>query len=405
MRQTASVHEKILDQSNRSNPYPLYAELRKTPVSRQEDGTYVVSTYREIVALLHDPRISSDPHNLPEDYYRRRESALGGFIALDPPNHDRTRRQAMRHFGPPHDPERIDSMRPWFVEVATGLIDNFRGGNRVDVVDDFAYPFPVTVICRILGVPRDDEPRFRRWVDAISEAIDPRRARDPEYIEKRELATADLGRYLAQLADAHRQEPGDDLLSGLVTDPGPEGPMSREELIGTARLLLFAGHETTVNLIANGMLTLLRHPGALERLRNEPEFVIRTVEELLRYEPPVHFLPNRIALDDVDIAGTTIPRGSPVTLALASGNRDPARFPDPDRFDPERVDNQHLGFGSGIHACFGAPLARTEAQIALTELARRLENPRLVADPPPYRESPVLRGPRHLLVQFDGIAA
>src|SRR5215831_20958024 len=142
--------EQALLYANRANPYPFYAELRKTPVSRQEDGSYVVSTYREIVSILHDPRISSDPHNLPEDYYRRRESALGGFIALDPPNHDRTRRQAMRHFGPPHDPERIDSMRPWFVEVATSLIDNFRGGNRVDVVDDFAYPFPVTVICRIL---------------------------------------------------------------------------------------------------------------------------------------------------------------------------------------------------------------------------------------------------------------
>jgi cytochrome P450 len=407
VRQTASVYDEILDYSNRANPYPLYAELRKTPVSRQEDGTYVVSTYREIVALLHDPRVSSDPRYLPEDHYRHVGGGLGGFIERDPPDHDRGRRQTMRHFGPPHKPGRIDGLRPWFAEVVSGLIDSFGDRNRVDIVDDFAYPFPVSVICRILGVPREDEPRFRGWVDAIAESIDPRRARDPEYQRKRAQAQADLGRYLAELAQAHRRQPGDDLLSGLVTDPGPEGPMSQEELIGTARLLLFAGHETTVNLITNGMLTLLRHPEVLERLRHEPDLVIGTVEELLRYEPPVHFLPNRVAVDDIDIdiVGSTIPKGSPITLALASGSRDPGRFRDPDRFDPEREDNQHLGYGSGIHYCFGAPLAREETQIALTELAHRLENPRLVADPPPYRESPILRGPRHLLVEFDRVTA
>lgn len=405
MRQTASVYDEILDYSNRANPYPLYAELRKTPVSRQEDGTYVVSTYAEIVALLHDPRVSSDPRNLPEDHYRRVGGGLGGFIERDPPDHDRGRRLTMRHFGPPHDPDRIDGLRPWFAEVVTSLIDRFGDRKQVDIVDDFAYPFPVTVICRILGVPREDEPRFHGWVDALAESIDPRRARDPEYQRKRAQAQADLGRYLAELAQAHRRQPGDDLLSGLVTDPGPEGPMSREELIGTARLLLFAGHETTVNLITNGMLTLLRHPEVLERLRHEPDLVIGTVEELLRYEPPVHFLPNRVAIDDIDVAGSTIPKGSPIALALASGSRDPGRFRDPDRFDPERGDNQHLGYGSGIHYCFGAPLAREETQIALTELAHRLENPRLVSDPPPYRQSPILRGPRHLLVEFDRVTA
>jgi cytochrome P450 len=174
-------------------------------------------------------------------------------------------------------------------------------------------------------------------------------------------------------------------------------------MVDTGMLLLLAGHETTVNLITNGMLTLLRHPDVLERLRREPDLVIGLVEELLRYEPPATVLPNRWALADIDIAGTTIPRGSNVILLLASGNRDPARFRDPERFDPDREDNQHLGFGSGIHHCFGAPLARLEAQIALPALARRLENPRLVQDPPPYRQSATLRGPRHLLVEIDGV--
>jgi cytochrome P450 len=179
--------------------------------------------------------------------------------------------------------------------------------------------------------------------------------------------------------------------------------MSRVELRSNAALLLFAGPETTVNLITNGMLTLLRHHEVLARLRSEPDLIIRLVEELLRYEPPVHFLQSRTALADIDIAETTIPGGAPITLALAAANRDPDRFPDPDRFDPDRPDNQHLSFGSGIHYCFGAPLARTETQIALTELARRLVNPRLVADPPPYRASPVLRGPRHLLIEIDDV--
>ena len=174
-------------------------------------------------------------------------------------------------------------------------------------------------------------------------------------------------------------------------------------LIATASLLLVAGHETTVNLLGNGMLTLLRHPALLERLRNTPDLIPFAVEELLRYEPPAQFLPKRTTLDEIALAGTTIPKGAFLTLALAAGNRDPARFADPDRFDPERRDNQHLGFGSGIHSCFGAPLARMEVQIALTELVRRLEQPRLVVDPPPYGPSPVLRGPAHLLIEVEGV--
>jgi cytochrome P450 len=168
-------------------------------------------------------------------------------------------------------------------------------------------------------------------------------------------------------------------------------------------LLLIAGHETTVNLLGNGMLVLLRHPAILERLRNAPELIPAAVEEMLRYDGPVQFLPQRTTLDEIPLAGTAIPKGVLVTLALAAGNRDPARFADPDRFDPERHDNEHLGFGSGIHACFGAPLARIEAQIAFPELLQRLVNPRLVVDPPPYRPSPLLRGPEHLQIAVEGV--
>jgi cytochrome P450 len=394
---------RILEGANRADPYPLYAKLRKTPVSLQEDGSYVVSTYREIVALLHDPRVSSDRRNL-ADRFDAREFGVPGqepaFIALDPPHHDRLRGLAMRHFGPPGAPDRVEGIRSEMSEIVTGLIDALAGRQRADLVEAVAYPFPVAVICRLLGVPHEDEPRFHVWSTEIVETVGPGEGDMAERQRRRERATTALNGYLGELAEARRRDPGDDLLSGLLTDA--DG-MSPGEVVSTATLLLIAGHETTVNLIANGMLTLLRHPDLLARLRREPDLVIGTVEELLRFEPPVHFPATRVALDDIAIGDTTIPRGSPIVLALAAGNRDPDYVHAPERFDPCREANQHLGFGGGIHYCFGAPLARLETQVALGELVRRLREPKLVTDPPPYRPSSSLRGPRRLLVEFDGV--
>jgi cytochrome P450 len=410
-----SVFAQVLDYANRPNPYPLYAELRKTPVARQDDGSYIVSTYAEIVALLHDPRISSDMHNLPEAGASGDPPGLPpSFIKLDPPEHDRLRRIVTRHFGPPHAPDRVDGMVPDLRRIVTGLIDGLAGSTEVDIVDQFAYPFPVTVICELLGVPREDESRFHVWVEALVQALDPGVGDPAEVQRKRLVAMQEMGQYFTGLVEAHRRAPGADLLSALATDDGPDGRLTDGQLLATSFLLLVAGHETTVNLITNGTLTVLRHPDVLQRLRHEPELPIHLVEELLRYEPPVHFLPWRVTLDDIEIADTTIPKGSRVVLVLAAGSRDPNHVRDPDRFDPDRFSpdrfglardlDQHLGFGGGIHYCFGAPLARLETQIALAELARRLVNPRLVVDPPPYRTNPVLRGPRHLPVAIDGIA-
>ena len=393
---------RITDYANRADPYPLYAELRKTPVARQEDGTYVVSTYSEILSLLHDPRISSDLRNRTTGDANAALESTGltpSFIQLDPPEHDRLRRLVMRHFGPPHAPKRIHAMRGEIARITRELISQFDGRDRIDIVDDFAYPLPVTVICSLLGVPREDEPQFHGWADAIVASIGPGHGEDPDRQRAGQDAKLEMGKYMAGLIDERRNQPGTDMISGLINDDGPEGQLSPAELIVNCVLLFIAGHETTVNLITNGMLTLLRNPGTLERLRDEPRLMPGAVEEVLRYEPPIQLLPQRTALTHVDVAGTTIAPGAPVTLVLASGNRDPQRFPEPDRFNPERQDNQHLGFGSGIHLCFGAPLARLEAQVALTELIRHLRNPALVTDPPPYRPNAVLRGPRHLLVE------
>jgi len=395
--------DQVFAQENRQDPYPLFAEMRKTPVARQPDGTYVVSAYEHIVTLLHDPRVSSDPakRGLPGS---GQEPA---FINTDPPKHDRLRRKTTSFFGPPHKPDLVASLEPWMHETVNGLIDGLAGKTRIDIVDDVAYPFPVSAICRVLGVPREDEPKFHDWSGTLIVALGARFHPEgqEEVFQKAIKASQELMAYLTDLAEAHRKSPADDLLSGLVTDEDPDR-MADEDIPATSRLLLIAGHETTVNLIANGMLTLLRYPEQLERVRSEPGYVIRVVEELLRFEPPVQMIPSRSALEDIPLGETTIPAGSGIILATAAGNRDAARFTDPDQFDPERQygeEGQHLGLGGGVHYCFGAPLARLEVQIALQTLARRLENPRLVQDPPEYRPSPVLRGPIHLPVEIDAV--
>ncbi|AWW40819.1 cytochrome P450 [Streptomyces cadmiisoli] len=408
---TQSLLHQILDYANRADPYPLYEELRKTPVHHDEGGPYVIGTYYEIRSLLHDPRISSDASNLastagdPLAESSQGDSALPpSFLRLDPPEHDRLRRMTNRPFGPPHSPHRVDGMRPELHEIVTGLIDGIGDTDRIDLVEAVSYPFPVTVICRLLGVPREDEARFHSWADTIAASLDPDPDADPaERGKVAHDARMQLGMYLAGLIEERRKNPGDDMLSELATAKGPDGAMTTMELLSTAALLLIAGHETTVNLVTNGMLTLLRHPDVLRRLRAEPRLAVPLVEELLRYEPPVQLVPQRTTLADIEVHGVTIPKGASLWLVLASGNRDPKRFENPDRFDPDRRDNQHLGLGSGIHSCFGAPLARLEAQTALAELARRLENPRLLEDPPPYRQNAVLRGPRHLPIACDGI--
>lgn len=389
-RPDPTLFAQVLDPAARADPYPLFARLRETPVALQDDGTYVVSGFAEIAALLHDPRISSDPRK------RSRPPPLAGrrhpsFLLLDPPRHDRLRREVLRHF----TPARVLGLRPFVAELLGGALASCRDRGRLDVVDDLAYPLPVSVICELLGVPREDEPRFHPWVEAVVRAIDPQDGRPEEETLQVERAFEELRAYLDRQVAARRSRPEGDLLSGLA-----HGEMADPDLLSTLVLLLIAGHETTVNLITNGLLTLLHHPAALDRLRGDPALVIPLVEEVLRYEPPVQFV-SRTTLAEFEVAGVTLPRGAPVVLLIAAGNRDERRFADAGRFVPDRADGGHLGFGGGPHHCVGAPLARLEAQLVLGELARRLVGPRLLEDPPPYRAPAGLRGPRHLHVGFE----
>ncbi len=392
----ADLFTQILDPVNRPNPYPLYARLRETPVGSLADGFFAVSTYAAVAALLRDPRMSKDQRKSDVPLTGTQRIEPRPFLFLDPPEHDRLRRLVMHQF----TPARVNAMHDRIVDLVDALLDAQRDQRRFDVVDDFAYPLPVTVICELLGVPREDETRFHAWADTLAHSIDPDPGQETSLAALQ--AAQALSGYMRDLITERRAHPTDDLLSGLAVGDDPAGRMDDANLVITMILLLIAGHETTVNLITNGTLTLLRYPAELERLRDEPGRAAIVIEELLRYEPPVQFV-TRFALADIEIAGVTIPRGSGIRLMLAAANRDPQRFSDPDRFDPDRLDNEHFGFSSGIHYCVGAPLARIEGQVALTALARRLVNPRLVEDPPPYRPNAVLRGPRHLLVDVDRV--
>lgn len=405
---SGTLSAQILDYANRADPYPLYTELRKTPVLREDDGTYLVSSYHAVRSLANDPRLSQDPRNRPPGYtspgQSEEETGLPpSFILTDPPDHDRLRATANRPFGPPHSPRFIDDLRGELATVVSELIDAFEGKDEIDIVDNFSYPLPVTAICKVLGVPHEDEPRFHGWADAVASGIDPQHGGVGQ--ERSQQGRRELGAYLSELIEVKRRRPGPGLLSALAPETGPGGSMTPADLVATAVLLLVAGHETTVNLITNTTLTLLRNPDVLERFQNDAELTVPLVEEALRYEPPVQFVPINVTLADIDLDDVVIPKGSPVWLMIAAANRDPLRFRDPERFVPDREDNEHLGFYTGIHYCFGAPLARIEAQLALRELFRRVKGIRLLDEEPPYRANAVLRGPRHLRVAIEGLAA
>jgi fatty acid omega-hydroxylase len=414
-----TAYAEAMKFENRANPYPFFDELRKTPVARVTNGIYVVTGYRELMALAHDPRVSSNMSHSPlaakptagaeapagADHmssYGREPS----MIVSDPPEHDRARRQAMRHFGPPHTPDLIPSMEPDIRKLCNELLDKAEGKARIDVVDDYAYPVPVAVICKILGVPLEDEPTFHAWIYDFMAGLDlgPEAATEEGKVRfaKAKASSAAMLQYLTGLIERFRREPGGGLLAKLVKDDGPDGPMSPKEATSNGMLLLIAGHDSTVNTIAHCVLTVLRNPGSFELLRGRPELIPGAIEEVLRLQSAVQFFPSRSALADIEIGGTVIPKGSALFLMYGAANRDPSRFANPNEFDPQRRDNEHLGWGSGIHTCFGGPLARLEVNVALETFLRRAKNPRLVVDPPPYRRSQVFRGPRHLLVDVDG---
>ena len=415
----ATAWAEAMKFANRPNPYPYFEELRKTPVAKVAERTYVVTGYPEVLALAHDPRISSDISRSPSGLFGESEAKLeaaeaaqardSSMLVSDPPEHDRMRRQFMRHFGPPHSPDLIPSMAGFVGDLANEMLDTVqtRGGTRMDAVEDFAYPIPVSVIFRVMGAPIAYEEKFHSWVMDFMQGADVGPERDTAEgqaaLAKAAVSMTELGSYVGALVQRFVREPGPGLLSNALHDDGPDGPVSPEVAAANAMLLLIAGHDSTVNTITNCIMTLLRNPGSWDLLRDNTDLIPGAIEEVQRLQSAVQFFPSRWATADIEVGGTRIPAGSAVFLVYAAANRDPRRFENPDRFDPTRRDNEHLGFGSGIHTCFGGPLARLEVNLALEVFLRRVRSPRLVTDPPPYRHNQVFRGPRHLWVDFASI--
>ncbi|MGK5529647.1 cytochrome P450 family protein [Streptomyces sp. URMC 129] len=384
------------------DPYPTYAALRrKGPVHRirmpQGFDAWLVVGYDEVRTVLADARLSKefpDPVTSASPGVEPVAPAYHMLMA-DPPDHTRLRRLVSREF----TARRIAALAPLVQEIADGLLDVMLAApdGRADLVDAFSFPLPITVICELLGVPSLDHDRFRRWSNTAL-GVGP--------AEERRGAANQMAAYLADLLEAKRARPGDDLLSGLLHHAGEDDDdrLSTDELLGMAWLLLVAGHETTVNLISNGVLALLRHPDQLAALRADWSLLDNAVEEILRYDGPVPTPTFRFTVEPFELSGTVIPGGGHLVLpAIGDAGRDPDRFAEPDGFDIRRREARgHLAFGHGIHFCLGAPLARLEARVALRTLLERAPGLALDADPDSlfYRPGMLIRGPLHLPVRW-----
>ncbi|MGW4405353.1 cytochrome P450 [Nonomuraea sp. NPDC004702] len=363
------------------DPYVRYRELRAAgPIFRTRGGLLVVTTYEWCAAVLRDPGFG---HGTSPSAQEEAGQPGRSFLLMDPPDHTRLRALVSRAF----TPRMVARLRPRIEAITADLIG--RLPEEAELISGFAYPLPVMVISEMLGVPPEDHDRFRGWSEALARGLDPMLT--DALMSETERSRNEFRDYFRHLIARRRERPGEDLLSALAHVE----ELTEAELLATCVLLLVAGHETTVNLIANGVLNLLRHD-LLHRAAERPREV---VEEVLRFDPPVQ-LTSRIALEDRELGGTPVPAGSAVLVPIGAANRDPAAFADPDRFDPGREPGRHLAFGLGLHFCLGATLARMEGEIALSALAAAAPKMEAADPDPPYKENVVLRGLARLPVRL-----
>jgi cytochrome P450 len=386
-----------------ADPYPVYRRLREAdPVHWYEAfGAWVLTRYHEVVTALHDPRFSSERTGAMQQMAGRPGlTPFFDFLATrmvyaDPPRHTRLRGLVSKAF----TPHAVEAMRPHIQALVDQFLDRVQPHGRMDVVADLAYPLPVTVIVEMLGVPVEDRDRLKRWSDEfiVYFSKSPDQVTPEEYDRAARAVAAEEGYFRTSVARLRGEQRS--LLGAMARAEESGDRLSEQELYANANLLLTAGHETTTNLIGNGVLALLRHADQLEKLRADPSLLPGAIEEFLRYDSPVQFT-HRVAKEDVAVGDKTIRRGQFVYLMLAAANRDPARFPDADRLDVTRKDNHHLSFGQGPHFCLGAPLARLEALIAFGTLLRRFPALRLATDRLEYRPTFNLHGLKALPVSF-----
>ena len=383
-----------------ADPYPTYHRLRaEDPVHQSPLGFWVLTRYDDVSAVLRDPRFIKEPLAALVAARFGAEVPRGVGLSMldrDPPDHTRLRGLVSKAF----TPRVVDGLRSRIQQIVDELITRVQAAGSMDVIEEFAYPIPVNVICEMLGVPLADHERFKGWSLDIARGLDSIWLPPDSEVPRRSAASRHaINDYFRGLIAQRRASPRGDLLSALIAAEEAGDKLNEEELLATCILLLIAGHETTVNLIGNGVLALLRNPGELKRLRETPGLITTAVEELLRYDGPVQRTA-RVASAEATIGGRTIAKGEMVMPFIGAADRDPSQFPDPDRLDLTRADNRHIAFGWGIHFCLGAPLARVEGQIAIDALVRRLPRLELMTDAPEYRQSLTLRGLKTLPVKF-----
>ncbi|HEY3685129.1 MAG TPA: cytochrome P450 [Streptosporangiaceae bacterium] len=383
------------------DPYPVYARLRDAGVITEPEAH--VSRYADVLAVLRHPSVSADARNstayglLDPGFQRTLDTR--SFLHTDPPDHTRLRRLVTKAF----TRRRVEALRPVVQDLVDAAIDAAAAYGRIDIVADLAFPLPVQIICHLLGVPPEDHLDLANRQQLC--CFDPSTlAATPALAELQRKNQDDDLAYWAGVVEARRAGPGDDLVSALIAARDDADRLSGDELVATIRLLFVGGHETTVSLIANGMLALLRGPAQLGLLRRRPELAADAVEETVRYDAPFQFV-RRTATADLDIGGAAIPAGTQMMVWLAAAGRDPRRFPEPDTYDILRADKRHLGFGGGIHACMGGPLARMQAEITLRTLTARLDGPALDPAAPPVYHDDAVHALRSLPVTFRGVRA
>jgi cytochrome P450 len=388
------------------DPYPVLAGLRDASPFAEFDGKFVVAgRHADISAVLRHPNASSERNkSLVAAAAERRTSDRPSFLSLDPPDHTRLRRLVSKAF----TPRMIARLEPRIQAITGELLTAAAPNGQLEVVSQLAYPLPVRIISEMLGVPVEDHPRFAGWSARLAHSLQPGFALDPETAlaraEAARIASDEFAAYFRELIAARRAQPAEDLLSDLIRAEDNGEMLTENELIATCVLLLVAGHETTVGLISNAILALLRHPDQLALLRADSDLAADAVEETLRYDAPVQ-MTARVARGGMPVGDLVAVDGALVLLLLAAAGRDPEVFPDPDRFDIRRGGAiGHLSFAAGPHFCLGAPLARLEAAIAIRAFASRIAEPELDEDSLAYKPNLNLRGPEQLVVKFAEIA-
>jgi cytochrome P450 len=396
------------DPAFQHDPYPNYAVMRReSPVHfrRIDDQLSVWACFRydDVVSVLKSPDFDTMtfPPEIIDAFIAQPDSPFHALARIvnsvmlvkDGGDHTRLRGLVNKAF----TPRMVEALRPRIRDVASELLDDLEGRDEFDLLTEFAAPFPIIVIAELLGIPAEDREDLRRWSDHMATFLDGS-IRDA-HLPSAGAAAHELASYLEGIFEERRREPRDDLISGLVSAHEADDALSDDELLATVALVLGAGHETTTNLIGNGVLALLRHPDQAELLRREPDLIEPAVEELLRYDSPVQNT-SRTPRECVVVGGQEIPAGIEVNLFLGSANRDPAEFADPDVLDITRQDNRHLAFGHGVHFCLGASLARIEGQLAIGALLDRFPTMKLSKETLEYRPGLVLRGLQRLPIRI-----